>query len=135
MSGTKKGGPGKPRRRFNNCSFCGKSENEVGPMIEGPEHIFICGSCVDLCANIIKQESRQHDLGTPMFTDIPNPRKIKEFLDNYVISQDFAKKSLSVAVHNHYKRLAHTFSGDDDVEIEKSNILYSSLNHLFHFSF
>jgi ATP-dependent Clp protease ATP-binding subunit ClpX len=93
-------------------------------MIEGPDRIFICGGCVDLCSNIIRQEKRKSDRHAPLFTTIPTPRKIKEDLDEYVIGQEKAKKSLSVAVHNHYKRLSHTFGDDDDdVEIEKSNVL------------
>ena len=121
----KSGGPGgnPPRRRTGACSFCGKSEREVGPVIEGPDQIFICASCVDLCSSIIRQERRKVGQGKALFGNIPSPREIKEMLDEYVIGQDKAKKSLSVSVHNHYKRLSQTLGADDDVEIEKSNVL------------
>ncbi len=93
-------------------------------MVEGPGDVFICASCVDLCHNIIKQERRKISASQPLFGTIPSPRQIKDYLDQYVISQDLAKKVLAVAVHNHYKRLTHTDSaGDDEVEIEKSNVL------------
>lgn len=121
MAKSKQGSGGK-RRRNNNCSFCGKSDKDVGPIIEGPDQIFICASCVDLCSNIVRQEKRKV-CGSSFSGDIPSPRTIKEYLDKYVIGQDVTKKKLSVAVHNHYKRLAHTDSDNDDVEIEKSNIL------------
>lgn len=111
-------------RKHNNCAFCGKKENEVGPMIEGPDDIYICGNCVELCSNIIKQESRKAAGHKPLFTSIPTPRSIKEHLDHYVVGQDRAKKSLAVAVHSHYKRLTNAeTSSDNDVEIEKSNVL------------
>ncbi|KPK76990.1 MAG: ATP-dependent Clp protease ATP-binding subunit ClpX [Phycisphaerae bacterium SM23_30] len=122
-TGKKKSGSGPPRRRSGACSFCGKSEREVGPLIEGPGRIFICGSCVDLCSNIIRQERKQLRPGRSLSTHIPTPREIKEVLDQYVIGQEHAKKTLAVAVHNHYKRLNHSFSSDDDVEIDKSNVL------------
>ena len=93
-------------------------------MIEGPEHVFICANCVDLCSHIIRQEKRKGTLEQPLFASIPSPRSIKEMLDEYVIGQERAKRSLAVAVHNHYKRLSYTFSDDEDaVEIEKSNVL------------
>lgn len=92
-------------------------------MIEGPDRIFICASCIDLCSSIISQEKRQTTRAKPLFTKIPSPRQIKEFLDGYVIGQDQAKKSLAVAVHNHYKRLNLWEDKKDDVEIEKSNVL------------
>lgn len=93
-------------------------------MVEGPGDVFICASCVDLCHNIIKQERRKVSGTQPLFGTIPAPRQIKEYLDQYVIAQDDAKKVLSVAVHNHYKRLKHSdTAGDDDVELEKSNVL------------
>jgi len=123
MAANKKNGPGASRRRYGSCSFCGKSEREVGPMIEGPAHIFICADCVDLCSNIIRQEKHKGRVHAPLFTSIPAPRQIKKVLDDYVIGQEHAKKCLAVAVHNHYKRLNHTFGPNDDVEIEKSNML------------
>lgn len=104
------------------CSFCGRPKKQYEVFVEGPGGVFICPECVDLCSTIIKQEQRR---GKSKATtkDVPKPREIKEFLDQYVIGQDDAKKKISVAVHNHYKRLLHTDSNDNDVEIEKSNIL------------
>ncbi len=93
-------------------------------MVEGPGDVYICAACVDLCHNIIKQEKRKSGPSRHMTGTIATPRQIKEFLDNYVIGQERAKRALSVAVHNHYKRLAHADSADeDDVEIDKSNVL------------
>jgi ATP-dependent Clp protease ATP-binding subunit ClpX len=105
------------------CSFCGRAGSQVEPFIEGPNNVFICPECVELCHNIIRQD-RKH-LGGPAIAikEIPRPKEIKEYLDQYVISQEHAKKYLSVAVHNHYKRLLHTDSNDSDVEIDKSNVL------------
>ncbi|MBN1437000.1 MAG: ATP-dependent Clp protease ATP-binding subunit ClpX [Sedimentisphaerales bacterium] len=124
MASTKRTGSGNSRRRPNACSFCGKSERDVGPMIEGPDQIYICASCVELCSSIIRQERRKTSQKTPLFSRIPAPREIKEHLDQYVIGQESAKKNLSVAVHNHYKRLCHQQNLEDDsVEIEKSNVL------------
>ncbi len=119
------GGPGGVKRKKSSaCSFCGKTHREVGPMVEGPNDTYICSNCVDLCHNIIRQEKRRTGGRRPLFDQVAPPRKIKEFLDRYVIGQEFAKKALSVAVHNHYKRLNHAESGDaEDVEIDKSNIL------------
>src|SRR5437870_5471587 len=100
------GGGGFRGRRVTTCSFCGKSSRDVGPMVEGPSDVYICANCVDLAHNIIRQEKRKlTSTGAPAFTTIPSPRQIKEFLDQYVVGQDYAKKALSVAVHNHYKRL------------------------------
>src|SRR5580692_9049048 len=99
-------------RRVTTCSFCSKSSRDVGPMVEGPSDVYICANCVDLAHNIIRQEKRKLSSSQPLFNNIPSPRQIKEFLDQYVIGQEYAKKALSVAVHNHYKRLtvadAHT---------------------------
>src|SRR5471032_2027401 len=92
-------------RRVTICSFCGKSSRDVGPMVEGPSDVYICANCVDLAHNIIRQEKRKLSAGQPLFTTIPSPRQIKEFLDQYVVGQQYAKKGLAVAVHNHYKRL------------------------------
>ncbi len=104
------------------CSFCGKSANQSETLIEGPNKVFICPECVDLCYNIIKQDRKR--TGTSIKTrKMPKPREIKEYLDEYVIGQEHAKKYLSVAVHNHYKRLLHHESDDSDVEIDKSNVL------------
>src|SRR5437667_6294257 len=92
-------------RRVTTCSFCGKSSRDVGPMVEGPSDVYICANCVDLAHNIIRQEKRKLTSNQPLFSTIPSPRQIKEFLDQYVIGQNYAKKALAVAVHNHYKRL------------------------------
>jgi ATP-dependent Clp protease ATP-binding subunit ClpX len=91
--------------------------------VEGPAGVNICPECIDLCHNIVKQERRRTRVSDTLFEEVPKPRQIKEFLDQYVIGQDKAKRGLAVAVHNHYKRLVHTDSNDEDVEIEKSNIL------------
>jgi ATP-dependent Clp protease ATP-binding subunit ClpX len=93
-------------------------------MVEGPGDVYICAACVDLCHNIIKQEKRKTGPARYLTGTIPSPRQINEFLDQYVIGQERAKRAMSVAVHNHYKRLAHTDAADeDDVEIDKSNVL------------
>ena len=101
------------------CSFCGKSQHEVKKLIAGPA-VFICNECVELCAEIIHDETKQ-SLSKPE-GGVPTPREIAQVLDDYVIGQDYAKRVLSVAVHNHYKRLAHASSGNE-VELSKSNIL------------
>jgi ATP-dependent Clp protease ATP-binding subunit ClpX len=116
----KTSGGGKKREA---CSFCGRSKKQVDAFVEGPGGVFICPECIDLCYNIVRQERRRAHGAATMLKDIPKPREIKEFLDQYVIGQGEAKKYLSVAVHNHYKRLLHTDREDEDVEIEKSNIL------------
>ncbi|MCA9284122.1 MAG: ATP-dependent Clp protease ATP-binding subunit ClpX [Phycisphaerales bacterium] len=105
------------------CSFCGKTSREVGPMVEGPNDVFICSNCTDLCQNIFRQEKRRVSSSRPAFTSIPSPRQIREFLDQYVIGQEHAKKSLAVAVHNHYKRLTQIDNEDSPVELDKSNVL------------
>ena len=93
-------------------------------MVEGPSDVYICAACVDLCHNIIKQEKRKTGPTQQVAGAIPTPRTIKEFLDQYVIGQEHAKRALSVAVHNHYKRLSHADAADEeDVEIDKSNVL------------
>src|SRR4051812_9841127 len=131
------GGGGFRGRRVTTCSFCGKSSRDVGPMVEGPSDVFICANCVDLAHNIIRQEKRKLSSSQPLFGTIPSPRQIKEYLDQYVIGQEYAKKALSVAVHNHYKRLttqeqqnATDPNGNpvppnpqNDIEIDKSNVL------------
>ncbi|MFA5240034.1 MAG: ATP-dependent Clp protease ATP-binding subunit ClpX [Phycisphaerae bacterium] len=106
------------------CSFCGRtSAQQLDTFIEGPNNIFICPECVDLCHNIIQKSKKRHSASVLTLEEMPSPRKIKEYLDQYVIGQEHAKKYLSVAVHNHYKRLFHTDSKDKDVEIDKSNVL------------
>src|SRR5665213_2470918 len=90
-------------RRVTTCSFCGKSSRDVGPMVEGPSDVYICANCVDLAHNIIRQEKRKlSSASAPSFGAIPSPRNIKEFLDQYVVGQPYAKKAMAVAVHNHY---------------------------------
>jgi ATP-dependent Clp protease ATP-binding subunit ClpX len=110
-------------RKVTTCSFCGKTSREVGPMVEGPGEVYICTNCTDLCQNIFKQERRRTSGSRPLFETIPVPRQIKEFLDQYVIGQDSAKRTLAVAVHNHYKRLGETRNEDSPVELDKSNVL------------
>jgi len=115
-------GAGGPRRRAT-CSFCGKSDRETGPLVEGQDGVSICADCVQLCSSIIQAERRRAGARPLDIGRIPTPQEIKDFLDLYVIGQDLAKKSISVAVHNHYKRLRLGETGDEDVEIEKSNLL------------
>jgi ATP-dependent Clp protease ATP-binding subunit ClpX len=126
------GGGGNRGKSGTVCSFCGKSSREVGPMVEGPNNVYICRNCTDLCHNIFRQDKKGGNkpekaetkvgVTAPEPGPIPSPRTIKEHLDSYVIGQDKAKRSLSVAVHNHYKRLS-TLGKDNGVEIDKSNVL------------
>jgi ATP-dependent Clp protease ATP-binding subunit ClpX len=105
------------------CSFCGQSSSRADTLIEGPNRVFICPECVELCHSIIRQNRKQAGRKISQRKEMPSPREIKEYLDQYVIGQEHAKKYLSVAVHNHYKRLLHSDSAGDDVEIDKSNVL------------
>src|ERR1700741_5391883 len=105
------------------CPFGPKSYRAVGPLVEGPGDVYICGECIELCQSILDQERRRRGVPKTLFTDIPTPREIKEQLDSYVIDQDRAKKVLGVAVHNHYKRLVHGEDAETEVELDKSNIL------------
>jgi ATP-dependent Clp protease ATP-binding subunit ClpX len=102
------------------CSFCGKSQKQVKKLIAGPG-VYICDECIDLCNEIIEEELSQST--EVHFDDLPKPREIYEYLNDYIIGQDQAKKILSVAVYNHYKRVQVGAYGDPDVELQKSNIL------------
>ena len=104
------------------CSFCRKSYKDVGPLVEGPGDVYICGECIELCQSILEQEQRRRGPSKKLFGKIPTPREIVEKMDEYVIGQLIAKRVLGVAVHNHYKRLSLGWEGSD-VEIDKSNIL------------
>lgn len=106
------------------CSFCGKSQHEVRKLIAGPS-VFICDECIDLCNDIIREEIQNDESSKLVKTNLPVPREISQILDQYVIGQESAKKILSVAVYNHYKRLknAPDLSKNDEVELSKSNIL------------
>ncbi|MDB5489759.1 MAG: clpX, partial [Reyranella sp.] len=101
------------------CSFCGKSQHEVRKLIAGPT-VFICDECVELCMDIIREESKTTLVKSK--DGVPSPKEIRQILDDYVIGQDRAKRILAVAVHNHYKRLAHGAKANE-VEIAKSNIM------------
>ena len=102
------------------CSFCGKSQHEVKKLIAGPT-VFICDECVELCMDIIKEESKESLVKNQ--AGVPTPQEICNILDDYVIGQTYAKEVLSVAVHNHYKRLNYESKSNKDVELSKSNIL------------
>jgi len=112
-----------PKPPVASCSFCGKNEKDAASLIAGPEGVFICNECVELCdAMIVQQAKRPEEGGEAAPIKVLKPHELKEHLDEYVIGQEHAKKVLAVAVHNHYKRMLH--QGDDDgVELEKSNVL------------
>ncbi|MCA9193692.1 MAG: ATP-dependent Clp protease ATP-binding subunit ClpX [Planctomycetales bacterium] len=116
----RRGGGSSKKNAF--CSFCRKSYRDVGPLVEGPGDVYICGECIELCQSILDQEQKRRGPTNTLFNEIPTPREIVTHLDQYVIGQESAKRVLAVAVHNHYKRLSSEWSGGD-VEIEKSNIL------------
>ena len=131
------------KKRKPRCSFCGKSQDEVAKLIAGPSNVFICSDCIQLCNVMLRDENNNIDMqdrsadsylldGEPKradYTSLPNPENlpkptdIKKFLDQYVIGQDQAKKVLSVAVYNHYKRILNPASDKDEVELPKSNVL------------
>ncbi|NDE25374.1 MAG: AAA family ATPase, partial [Betaproteobacteria bacterium] len=105
------------------CSFCGKSQHEVKKLIAGPS-VFICDECIDLCNDIIRDELPATEIAKDAKNGLPTPLDIKTNLDNYVIGQEKAKRTLAVAVYNHYKRLKHKEGAKkEDVELAKSNIL------------
>ncbi|MFA7674268.1 MAG: ATP-dependent Clp protease ATP-binding subunit ClpX [Clostridia bacterium] len=111
------------------CSFCGKSEDEVLRLISGP-NVYICNECIDLCADLLDSEygadeGREEEAVKDVIDEVPNPAEIKRQLDQYLIGQDDAKKAISVAVYNHYKRISHNLkdTASDEVDIQKSNIL------------
>lgn len=103
------------------CSFCGKPAEQSRRMVSGPNDIYICNQCVAVCQSILEDE--EMDLEPIELDDVPTPKQFKEYLDQYVIGQDYAKKALAVAVYNHYKRMAIPKSADSSVQLEKSNIL------------
>lgn len=105
------------------CSFCGKSQNEVKKLIAG-RGVYICDECIDVCINIVSQEVKEERKAeeAAVHEHLPTPSKIKEFLDQYVIGQEFAKRVLSVAVYNHYKRLNNK-QQNPEIEISKSNVI------------
>src|SRR5690606_14854596 len=120
VTGGRRGNSATKKNAF--CSFCRKSYRDVGPLVEGPGDVYICGECIDLCQSILDQERRVRGTSKQLFNRIPSPREIVQQLDEYVIGQEHAKKILGVAVHTHYKRLMLGAKGGD-VEIDKSNIL------------
>ncbi len=105
----------------NKCDFCGKSEDEVQRMLAGPQGVCICDNCIEACVNVLKSEAAQSSHSDSI--KLPKPEEIKAELDKYVIGQDEAKRTLAVAVYNHYKRVLYGERDSDDVELEKSNIL------------
>jgi ATP-dependent Clp protease ATP-binding subunit ClpX len=120
ITGTRRGGTTK-KNAF--CSFCRKSYRDVGPLVEGPGDVYICGECIELCQSILDQERKRRGTSKQLFTRVPSPREIVAQLDEYVIGQESAKRVLAVAVHSHYKRLMNNIDDDSEVEIDKSNIL------------
>ncbi|MDY3006896.1 ATP-dependent Clp protease ATP-binding subunit ClpX [Anaerococcus sp. AGMB00486] len=104
----------------NRCSFCGKRADEVDRLIAGPD-VFICNECIELCSSIIERENMVENTYSEL--ELATPSEIKDYLDQYVIQQEMAKKTLSVSVYNHYKRINSNYAQDSDVELQKSNIL------------
>ena len=110
-------------RQVPTCSFCGRRQAEGEPLFEGTRGAYICIDCVQVAHSAVREERRRTRRPRTALGRIPTPREIKDFLDLYVIGQEHAKKAVSVAVHNHYKRLSIAETGDDEVEVEKSNLL------------
>ena len=106
----------------NQCSFCGKKRNQVQMLISG-NNGFICEECIEQAHGIVQETSRTIAQPAQTIDELKKPKEIKAFLDQYVIGQDQAKKQLSIAVYNHYKRLLHAQNEDREVEIEKSNVI------------
>jgi ATP-dependent Clp protease ATP-binding subunit ClpX len=104
------------------CSFCGKSQEEVGKLIAGP-NVYICDECIELCNEIMNDSSEEEGIQAEFGSQVLKPKEINAYLDQYVIGQDHAKRILSVAVHNHYKRINAPPVGSDEVELQKSNII------------
>ncbi|TWT65433.1 ATP-dependent Clp protease ATP-binding subunit ClpX [Posidoniimonas polymericola] len=119
VTGARRGGTSK-KNAF--CSFCRKSYRDVGPLVEGPGDVYICGECIELCQSILDQERKRRGASKQLFSKVPTPREIVAELDHYVIGQESAKRVLAVAVHSHYKRLMAA-EDEHEVEIDKSNIL------------
>ena len=119
LNSTRRGGTTK-KNAF--CSFCRKSYRDVGPLVEGPGDVYICGECIELCQSILDQEKKRRGTSKQLFTRVPSPRELVAHLDQYVIGQEQAKRVLAVAVHSHYKRLMNN-EDETEVEIDKSNIL------------
>ena len=120
VTGGRRGGGTTKKNAF--CSFCRKSYRDVGPLVEGPGDVYICGECIELCQSILEQERKRRGASKQLFNRVPTPREVVTKLDEYVIGQESAKKVLAVAVHTHYKRLMLGNEGCD-IEIDKSNIL------------
>lgn len=103
------------------CSFCGKTDDKVNRLVAGPNNVYICDECIKLCAEILDNDEKDDDLIT--VEKLPKPKTICSILDQYIVGQDEAKKTLSVAVYNHYKRIGQTINKKDSIELQKSNIL------------
>ena len=104
------------------CSFCNKPQSQVKKLIAGPAGVYICDECIDICEDIIEEEYEDEPIEDELDINLLKPVEIKEFLDDYVIGQEEAKKVLAVSVYNHYKRVTAP-KDDDDVELQKSNII------------
>ena len=120
LGGAKRNGGTTKKNAF--CSFCRKSYRDVGPLVEGPGDVYICGECIELCQSILEQERRRRGTKTQLFSKVPTPRELVTHLDEYVIGQDYAKRVLGVAVHSHYKRLIAGEEGSG-VEIDVEDLV------------